>query len=102
MIIQGTNNPIRIIFEDINDMPSSIVVTLSNEIQVLRKWLTPEMEIDYEGHEITIPITQEESAEWEPGHCRIEVKILDEYNNTVFAVANDEIIPWSANTVLEN
>ena len=101
MLIQGSNNPIRFIFEETNDMPDSMIITLSNEISVLRTWSTPEITIDYEGHEASVQVTQDESMEWEPGPCKIEAKIMDGYGNTIFATAYDTILPWKDKTVLE-
>lgn len=96
MIIQGSNEPIIIELDDINDVPSGdISVLLRNEIHDLKKWGTDELRFDDYGRQIIASVLQEESAEWETGPCVIEAKWVDRLGNTILFSSRDQIIARS-------
>lgn len=71
MIRQGTNKPIVMNFIV---APTDIVVTLHNEIEVLKRWDVTDMTQDETGLIWTAPVEQAESKGWEEGPCEIEIR----------------------------
>ena len=103
MIIQGQNEPIIFIFDDINDVPGyDVSVALFNRIEELKHWDLQDLEISEGGLRIDAPITQEESMQWEPGPVHIKMKWLDAVSNeTVFLLARDHIVEWEDDMLLD-
>lgn len=105
MIIQGTNNPIILQFDNPNDVPgenSDMSVVLSNQYEEFKRWGKADLDVDETGLIFSAPIDQEESMAWEPGQVQILVKWMDDDGNTMFARAQDVILPWTDKTVLSN
>ena len=87
MLIQGSNNPIVITFDQSVANIPKLVVTLWRSsvtagVTFMKKWQTDDMLID--GDTATCPLTEEETAALPSSGVTLEVKGLDEYNNTVF------------------
>ena len=102
MIIQGSNNPITVTFQDINDVPgSSMSISLRNEIAELAHWSYDNLEVSEDGLTLSAPITQEQSMAWPQGPCVIEIKWLEVNGGTMFARVRDYIGPWRDGTILE-
>ena len=101
MIIQGSNEPIYLIFNDISSMPAGdMSVSLRNEIQEIKRWTLADAVISDGGCEFAFPVTQEESLDWPEGRCVIEAKWLDRDNNTMFIRIREEIVRWDDATIL--
>ena len=75
MIIQGSNKPIKITFDEV---PADISITLHNEIQILKHWAMVDLTVSDDDLTYTAPITQTESAVWEEGPAEIEVRWMDD------------------------
>lgn len=74
MIIQGSNEPIRITFDVV---PLDVSVTLSNEIEILKHWDMANLTCSSDNLVFSAPFTQEESMAWEEGPCEIIVRWTD-------------------------
>lgn len=87
MLIQGSNNPIVITFDaSVADIPQ-LVATLWRRFAAagaapIKVWTQEDMLID--GDTATCPLTEEETAALPSSGVTLEVKGLDEYNNTMF------------------
>ena len=83
MIIQGTNIPLQITFdEDVSEI-NELVITLWRRNKVeLKRWTKANMEIEEDT--VILPITEEESASWPEGYNTLEAKGLDEDGLTIF------------------
>lgn len=83
MILQGSNLPILIIFDDDLDDVADMVVSLwRRKGQELKRWETNDLAI--EGNTVTLPITEAETAALPEGYNTLEVKGLDENGYTIF------------------
>lgn len=99
MIIQGSNNPIYLIFDEDYDLPDgSLSVSLRNEVTEIKHWTYADATID--GLVYALPVTQEESSTWPEGRCVIQGKWLDGNGETLFFRARDEICRWEDGTIL--
>lgn len=82
MIIQGSNIPITITFDqDITDIPV-IVATLWGHGSMIKRWDMVDIEI--EDDTAVLPLTEEETASLPCGFIALDVKGLDEDGNTIF------------------
>ena len=97
MIIQGTNNPITIIF---TDTPTDVSVALVNEIQTLKHWAMADLVDAGDGLTFTCPISQEESFGWEEGPCWVEVSWTDADGVKSHERASEYIDFWHDKTIL--
>ena len=101
MIVQGTNIPIKLVFDTI---PLDISVALVNEIAVLKHWDLEDLTVSEDGLEYTAPISQEESFYWEEGPCWIEVEWVDSDGDLAgqkqHLKARESIIYRKDNTIL--
>jgi len=101
MIIQGTNLPIILEWDDINDAPfSDLSVSLRNEIGELKHWTLDDCVVEDDGLHIECPITQDESMNWEEGPCTIEAKWHDAQQNISHMLVHDQIRYWGDKTNL--
>lgn len=94
MIVQGSNDPIRITFDS---EPADVSVTIGNEIRIFKSWSFEDLnrDMDEEGYTYEAPIYQEESLDFDEGPCVIEVK-WTELGNVQFARVR-ELIAYSDN-----
>lgn len=82
MIIQGTNIPLTITFdEDISDIPV-LLVTLWKDRKELKRWEKGDMSI--EGDTATLPLLESETMAFPPGPSTVEAKGLTENGQTIF------------------
>lgn len=82
MIIQGSNTPITLTMDgDLSTIPT-IVATLWNDAQMLKRWNLADMTVD--GSTITLPLTEAETSAMKPGKVIAEVKGLDSTDSTIF------------------
>lgn len=83
MIIQGTNIPLVITFDEDVSSCEALVITLWRRDRVkLKQWNMSDVTI--EADVVTLPISQEESAAWPEGYNMLEAKGLDENGYTIF------------------
>lgn len=102
MIIQGSNEPLRITYRNINDKPrSDISVSLRNETTEFKHWGPLDVLDEDEGMTFVCPIKQEESVEWPEGPCWVEIKWIDAWGNTLFSKIETEILYWGDSRVME-
>lgn len=100
MIIQGSNAPMLLIFDEDASCFSDLSVLLSRGGRKLRHWTMEDLQID--GSVVTVPLTQEETMVFPEGECTIEVKWLDSEGETQFAeVVRDTIAGRRDKTLLE-
>lgn len=101
MIIQGTNKPILIDFEQDMSWLKAIEIGLySRDKQLLKKW--DEHTVIINKNVIECPQTQQETVEYALGSCEILVKWLNLEGFTEFAEKiQDKVIPWTDKTILE-
>ena len=83
MIVQGTNVPLEITFDrNVSTVPV-LVVTIWNQARtLLKKWEKEDMTID--GAVVTLPLTEEETADWPTKQVVLEAKGLNEEEQTIF------------------
>lgn len=100
MIIQGSNEPITLIFTDMENLPGNdMSISLRNETEEIKHWGMADLDIADGTY--AAPITQEESKDWPEGPCKIEIKWLDSVGNTVFLRLREEIMSWDDKRILE-
>jgi len=94
-IIQGSNIPIRFVFDDINDVPGDdCSLVLRNETKELKHWGRDELLFSEDGFEIEAQITQAESMLWDIGPCLILFKWLSDDGYVMEIRAEDTILSW--------
>lgn len=99
-MIQGSNAPIILTFDEDASCFSDLSVLLSHGGRKLKHWTMAELQID--GNVVTAPLTQEETMGFLEGECTIEVKWLDSEGGTQFAeVVRDTIVGRRDKTLLE-
>ena len=101
MIIQGSNQPLLIIFDDdIRENVQDLSVSLYVMGGELKHWDMPDLIID--GDTATAKLTQEETASFPAGACHIEIKWLDLDGVTQFnKIISDQIVYRSDKRILE-
>lgn len=83
MIIQGSNNPITLTFnEAVADIPTLVATLWAGSGQMIKRWDKSDMGID--GEVVTLPLTEEETAALNGGSIALDVKGLDSDGNVVF------------------
>ena len=83
MIIQGSNNPITLAFsEDIADIPTLVATLWAGSGQMIKRWDKADMGID--GEVVTLPLTEEETAQLGGGSIALDVKGVDSDGSIVF------------------
>ena len=83
MIIQGSNLPITVTFDqDITDIPLIVATLWAGQGSMIKRWDMADMEI--EGDTATLPISEEETSALPCGFIALDVKGLDEDRNTIF------------------
>ena len=82
MIIQGTNVPLTVIFdEDVSSVPV-LYITLWRGDEELKRW--DRSTISVQEDTAVLPLTQEETASFPAGEATLEVKGLTPFGQTVF------------------
>lgn len=100
MIIQGSDKPIKIIFDT---APTNVSVSLVNEITEFKHWNTADMQVSEDGKVFSCPITQQESMAWEEGPAAVKIKwnsAEDDTQEVQFFTKRDWIVPWPDTTIL--
>lgn len=83
MIVQGTNVPLAVTFdEDISDIPTLVATLWLKDGTKIKEWDKNAMEVD--GATVYLPLTEAETANIMPGFVALEIKGLTEDNQTVF------------------
>ena len=86
MIIQGSNDPIVVTFDQsvagVPQLAASLWRRFNPASGPIKVWTREDMTINNDT--AILPMTVEETAALSPGDVTLEVKGLDEYNNTVF------------------
>lgn len=83
MLIQGTNVPLKVIFDaDVSDIPVLVITLWGRNGNKLREWDRDEMTI--EGDTVSLPITESESAAFPAGTIILEAKGLSNGGSTIF------------------
>ena len=89
MLIQGTNIPLKIVFdEDISEIPA-LTVTLWKNKQQLKRWDKEDMVITEDT--AILPLSEAETAEFPAGPSTVEAKGLN---------ADHEIVFWDEYNVI--
>lgn len=81
-IIQGSNIPIVLEFENDMATASKIEASLNNGDAELKHWSIDDVEI--EDNLISLPLYESETMDFEGGTVRLEVKILDADDIIIF------------------
>lgn len=84
VIVQGSNNPLTVQFEDTVAGIPDIVCTMWREITLIKKWEKTDMLIDDDT--IICPLSAEETAALIPTPHDILIKALDSDGNTLIYV----------------
>lgn len=83
MIIQGSNNPITLTFdESVADIPTLVATLWAGYGNMLKRWDKTDMGID--GETVTLPLSEEETAALSGGAIMLDVKGVDSDGNIVF------------------
>ena len=101
MIIQGSNQPIVITFDDdIKENTKDLKVLLYTTSGELKSWTMDDLVIA--GCSATAALTQEETLSFPVGNCYIEIKWLDSAGITQFnKIVQDRIVFRSDKRLLE-
>lgn len=82
MLIQGTNVPIKIVFDmSVAGFPN-IVATLWSGTKLLKMWELEDMIV--QGDTIYLPLDEDETRKFKKGKLRLEAKGLNSSGQTVF------------------
>lgn len=82
MLIQGTNVPIKIVFDmSVAGFPK-IVATLWSGTKLLKTWELEDMTV--QGDTIYLPLDEDETRKFKKGKLRLETKGLNSSGQTVF------------------
>ena len=82
MILQGTNIPITVEFEQSVEGFPKLVATLWGQGKLLKKWEKPDMTISTSV--IQLPVDEDETRKWKKGKAKLDIKGLNQLNQTVF------------------
>ena len=82
MIIQGTNIPIQLTFEQDVSGLTKLVATLWQSGKLLKQWERADMTII--GNVVTLPLNEDETRTWKKGKIKLEVKGLNRSNQVLF------------------
>ena len=83
MIIQGSNNPITLTFdESVADIPTLVATLWAGYGNMIKRWDKTDMGID--GETVTLPLSEEETAALSGGAIMLDVKGVDSDGNIVF------------------
>lgn len=95
MVIQGSNEPLVITFDESVDALHKLLVTLwvdKPSRRLIRQWRETEMQIAQ--NTVTCPLTEQETAAFPPHQLTAEIKGLDENGTIVIYEAIPiEVIP---------
>ena len=80
-IIQGSNTPITLTFEEDVDFPSLVMSLWKNNAE-LKRWNIEDMEIS--GDTINLPLDEDETCKFPEGKIVLQTKGLDKGENVVF------------------
>lgn len=82
MLIQGTNIPLKIVFDQsVADIPE-LVVSLWKNRKLLKQWNKEDMNV--EDDTVTLPLTEDETKDFPPGPSTVEAKGLTAFGQTIF------------------
>lgn len=89
MIVQGTNSPIKVVFDSSVSTMQKIVATLwsAKGGTELKRWDTEDITIgttEQEGDTIYLPLLEDETKDYPKGKVVLEIKGLNEGGTTVF------------------
>lgn len=83
MLIQGTNAPIKVVFDtSVSDMLSIVATLWDARGKQLKKWETDD--IDIQGDTIYLPLEEDETVNYAKGKVTLEIKGLNSSGTTVF------------------
>lgn len=83
MIIQGSNNPLTLTFdESVEGIPSLVATLWAGMGVMIKRWDKTDMGID--GDVVTLPLTEEETAALHGGSIMLDVKGVDENGSIIF------------------
>lgn len=92
MIIQGSNSPIQVQFDDVSCIRKySIALIMADERRrmenvILKHWDTDDLE--FAGNTVYAPLTEQETLSFPPGVVSVEIKWIDDdgdiYHSKVF------------------
>lgn len=82
MLIQGTNVPIQVTFDNDVSTFKKIVATLWMNNKLVKQWDTDDMTVA--GTTITLPLDEDETRNFKQGKARLEIKGRNSTDQTVF------------------
>lgn len=83
MLIQGTNTPLAITFEDdVSNVPVLVISLWKRKGIKLKSWTIENIVVD--GDTVYCPLEEQETADFPEGAATLEVKGLDENGQTMF------------------
>lgn len=83
MIVQGTNVPLSVEFDaDVSEIPVLVATLWLKDGSKLKQWDKADMQV--EGNTVYLPLDEEETANIAPGFIALEIKGLDDANQTIF------------------
>lgn len=82
MLIQGTNIPIKIVFDMSVETFPKLVATLWSGTKRVKKWEKSDMTV--QGDTIYLPLEEDETRTYKRGKMTLNVKGLNSSNQTVF------------------
>lgn len=83
MIVQGTNVPLAVTFdEDVSDIPTLVATLWLKDGTLIKQWEKSDMEID--GETVYLPLDESETVNIAPGFVSLAIKGLNDDNQTIF------------------
>lgn len=83
MIVQGTNVPLAVTFdEDVSSIPTLVATLWLKDGTLIKQWEKSDMEID--GETVYLPLDESETVNIAPGFVSLEIKGLDDAGQTIF------------------
>lgn len=83
MIVQGTNVPLAVTFdEDVSSIPTLVATLWLKDGTLIKQWEKSDMEID--GETVYLPLDESETASIAPGFVSLAIKGLNDDDQTIF------------------
>ncbi len=90
MIVQGSNTPLAVTFdESIEDIPVLTATLWLKCGSLIKQWDKSDMDISEDGMTIYLSLLEDETANIAPGFIALEIKGLDDSGQTIFWESTD-------------
>lgn len=85
MIVQGTNVPLAVTFdEDVSSIPTLVATLWLKDGSKIKEWSKENETMEIDGDTVYLPLEESETANIAPGFVSLEIKGLDDAGQTIF------------------